>query len=299
MIVGTRGSILNLLLWQWKNSTLFVLAAVLAAAAHQVFEASWMTMPTLPLAVGGGALGIFVSFRTNAAYGRWWEGRQLWGRLVNTSRHLASQASAYLGHQDVDAVRRLVLRQIAYVHMLRVVLRQQDVEADAELGRLLTEAERARLAGRSSPTHTLLQEAAVDTAQLCRDGKLTDFQLSDLDATLRVLLDVQGGCERIKKTPMPRAYGFVASRMVVYYGILFPFGVAEHLGWFTVPISLMVCIAFTLISEAGRVLEDPFNMFYNGLPLSSLSNTIERNLREAIGDDELPPTVVADNGILM
>ena len=118
---------------------------------------------------------------------------------------------------------------------------------------------------------------------------------------LRHLLDIQGGCERIKKTPFPRGYVFIADRLVLYYAFLFPLAIVDHLSWYSVPINLLVTMSFWLIAEVGRVLEDPFTLFYNGLPLTAMSKTIERNLLEAIGQDsDLPeiPTVDA-RGILM
>ncbi|MBV1861564.1 MAG: bestrophin family protein, partial [Nannocystaceae bacterium] len=80
MMVSTGGSVLRLFQWQWKNSLWFVCAATLIVVLHAVAGLAWLQLPTVPVAVIGGALGIFVSFRTNSAYDRWWEGRKLWGR---------------------------------------------------------------------------------------------------------------------------------------------------------------------------------------------------------------------------
>jgi putative membrane protein len=114
------------------------------------------------------------------------------------------------------------------------------------------------------------------------------------------LLDAQGGCERIKKTPFPRGYAFISERLVVAFGMLLPFAMVKDLGWVAVPINLLVCGAFALISEAGRVLEDPFTMFYNGLPLAAISTTIELNLRQRLGELDVPAMPVPDaRGILM
>lgn len=136
--------------------------------------------------------------------------------------------------------------------------------------------------------------------ELRRAGLITDFNQSDMDESIRHLLDIQGGCERIKKTPFPRGYGFIAERLVIAYGFLFPFAIVAELGWLAVPMNLLVCLAFALISETGRVLEDPFTMFWNGLPLSAMSTTIERNLRQRLGDEDLPPAPAPDAlGVLM
>ncbi|MCA9619570.1 MAG: hypothetical protein KC731_11110, partial [Myxococcales bacterium] len=108
------------------------------------------------------------------------------------------------------------------------------------------------------------------------------------------------GCERIKKTPLPRGYAFIAERLIMAFSFLFPLATVAELGWFVIPVSVLVCLAFTLISEAGRVLEDPFSTFWNGLPLMALSRTIEVNLRQRLGETDLPPIPGPDkHGILM
>src|SRR5688572_12929402 len=96
MMVSNRGNIFGLLYWQWRNTLLFLISATVVVVARDHFHYHWLKLPTLPLAVAGGALGIFVSFRTNSAYDRWWEGRKLWGRLINSSRHWSSQVMSYL-----------------------------------------------------------------------------------------------------------------------------------------------------------------------------------------------------------
>jgi putative membrane protein len=259
-------------------------------------------IPQLPLAVVGGALGIFVSFRTNSAYARWWEGRQLWGRLVNVSRTLCSQALLYLPQEGEGraVAEAIVRRHIAYVHALRVVLRVQDIRTDEDFGRVLSEEERAALANESNVNHALCHRNMSDVADAVRRGMLDTNQQLAFDESFRTVMDVQGGCERIKKTPLPRGYAFIAERLIWAFSALFPLATVNDLGWYVIPVNVLVCLAFALISEAGRVLEDPFTMFWNGLPLTALSRTIEVNLRQRLGDDQLP-TIPGPNaaGVLM
>lgn len=299
MMVSNRGSVLRLVRWQWRSILQFALVSLGVVLLRRVAGLQW-ALPALPLGVFGGALGIFVSFRTNSAYDRWWEGRKLWGRLINASRHLSSQALAYVGPKDRGLAEALVRRHIAYVHVLRCLLREQDPFQDEDVQDFLTTEEREALPGQSNPTHALLHEQLTSVAQLSEQNRLNPIQLDSMDRTVLVLLDVQGGCERIKKTPMPRAYGFMADRLIKLFAVLLPFAIVHHLGWLTVPVSVLVCLAFLLISEAGRVIEDPFTMFWNGLPLYSMSKTIERNLRERLGERDLPALPVPDeHGILM
>jgi putative membrane protein len=296
-MVTNRGSTYALLRWQWRYVVLFVVGGLVASAVHEVFALRWIDLPMPALAVIGGSIGIFVSFRTNSAYARWWEGRQLWGRIVNGSRHWAAQVVAYVDGPEAQA---LVRQQIVWTHALRVALRDERLVADTELIRLTDPAALSRLATSKNAAHTILHDQLTAVAALRAAGRLDSMQVASLDETIRQLLDAQGGCERIKRTPMPRGYGFIAERLIAAYGLLLPFSLVGELGWATAPINVLVCLGFALISEAGRVLEDPFNTFYNGLPLSALCRTIEVNLRERLGDSELPPMLTPDaNGILL
>jgi putative membrane protein len=304
MIVNARGSVLSLLGWQWRSVALFTAMATAAVVAHRVFEHRWLRLPTLPLAVVGAALGIFVSFRTNSAYARWWEGRQLWGRLINHSRHFASQVLAYLprapGGEPTALQRRLVHRHVAYVHALRCALREQPPLDDRDVLAHLGDGERDALRGESNVPHALLHRQFEDLAAAARAGELDELRLQSFDGTFAGLLDAQGGCERIKRTPMPRGYAFVGQELVYAYSVMFPLAIVADTGWATIPISVVVCLGFALIGEVGRVLEDPFTMFWNGLPLTSLATTIEINVRQRLGETDLPAAATPDaHGILM
>lgn len=297
MMVTYQPSIFSLLSWQWRGSLLFVAMGSLAPLLHAVPGWTHLTLPTAPLAVVGGAIGIFVSFRTNSCYARWWEGRQLWGRLVNNARDLASTAAAALPE---ETARRVIRRQIAYVHALRCALRDQDVLADEEVQKFTDEAGRAALVGQRNACYTLLHAQRLDLTRAADAGALAEGRLLFFDRILANLHDAQGGCERLKRTPFPRGYAFIADRLILAFGCLLPFAVVRELGWFTVPINLLVCLSFSLISEAGRVLEDPFTTFWNGLPLSALSKTIEVNLRQVMGEADVPKLPQPDErGILM
>lgn len=311
MIITTRGSVWRLLAWQWKYTVFFALTAIITVALHEFAGLTWLRLPAVPLAVAGGALGIFVSFRTNSAYDRWWEGRKLWGRMINTSRHISTQIITYVG--DKPVAEAMVRRHIAYVHSLRCLLRGKKVRPasradaadhpleDADVLRYLTQAEVAQLGHESNITHALLHAQLEQAYALMKAGVIDDFQLQGIDLSIRHLLDIQGGCERINKTPMPRGYGFIAVRLILAFSILFPAVLVTDLSWFVVPINMLVCLAFTLINEAGRVLEDPFTEFWNGLPLTAISNTIERNLLHRLGAQDVPaPTApIHDGAVLM
>ena len=111
--------------------------------------------------------------------------------------------------------------------------------------------------------------------------KLNNFRMSDCDETIRHLLDIQGGAERIKKTPFPPVYGFVATRLTQLYACILPFCLVDQITFWVIPANLVICMSFQLINEVGRVLENPFTNNWPARPLSAMSLTIERNLRQA------------------
>ena len=283
---------LHHLFFSWQRSfSLLILTSgvVICTLASLGYLTTKHTFPSFPLAVIGGALGIFVSFRTNSCYQRWWEGRKLWGRMINTSRHICSQSIAYLPEDDA---RETIERQLAYVHALRCVLRDQDPSQDEHYQRCQRSVDQSELSQASNLNHALLTRHMKRFVEVHRAGKISEFWLSDLDESVRHLLDIQGGAERIKKTPFPPAYGYLAVQLTKLYGVFFPLAVVHDLGWWTVPLNLLICMTFQLINEVGRVLENPFSSFYPALPLSAISLTIERDLRFALGDPLPEPQAV-------
>lgn len=298
MIATQKGSVFRLLAWQWLHCLEFLLGGALASLTFLVLGLDWMVLPTAPVTVVGAALGIFVSFRANVGYNRWWEGRQLWGRLVNTSRLLATQVTTYLPKEQQE---RVLLTHCAFVHLLRCELRDDDPFADEQVQRVfaLAQLDPAAFQREPSKAHALLHRAYAALVEAADAGQLDARRLQSMDTAFAVLLDVQGGCERIKRTPVPRGYAFIAERLIVAFSLVFPFSVVRELGAAVIPLNVLVCLAFTLISEAGRVLEDPFTHFWNSLPISSISLNIERNVRARLGHTELPaPLPVDKRGVL-
>lgn len=264
------------------GSSLFITVAYLEYDVH------WLVLPQLPAVVVGAALGIFVSFRTNSSYDRWWEGRKLWGRLVNTSRHMAIEATHYIPNEAAAIRERVVRRHIAYVHTLRAVLRTQEPLEDDNVTSYLDDEALVALRGSSNHCARILTLQMADFVAMEKAGHIDAFRTQTFDETVRHLLDIQGGCERIKKTPLPRIYTFFAENMILWFSMLLPCALVTTLDWLTIPVTVLVAFGFKMISETGRVLEDPFNMFWNALPLSTLSRMIEINCLEIAGADELP-----------
>ncbi len=302
MFVTYKGSVLGILQWQWRWVLIFAGIAVVVTALDILGLAQMLRLPTAPLGVLGAAVGIFVSFRTNAGYERWWEGRRIWGQLVNSSRMLCSQVITYIPGESPEAQalrERMVLRHLAWVHALRVSLRGENLMDDVALSRCSTLSQREAMSKAPNVCYWLLDEQLKDLRAAEAFG-LTELKQQSIDRTITTLLDVQGGCERIRNTPLPGGYGFIAERLTALFAFMLPLAIVESIGWFSIPITVIVCLSFLLIGEVGRVLENPFSLFWPALPLGQLSTMIEINLKTTAGLSEVPAPVQPNElGIMM
>lgn len=265
---------------------LFIGTALLALFTIRGLGWTWLALSTTPLTIVGIALSIFLGFRTNAAYERYWEGRKLWGRMVNVSRHFTHQSVAYLGPQTAHG---LIHAQALYVHAFRCHCRQQAILADPHVRRMSTDQRREDFNAESNIPAAILSQHHTALAQANRDQRISDEQLRSFDVSLHEMLNIQGGCERILKTPLPASYVYFARQITIIFGAVLPFGLASQMGVECLIIAPLVGITFLLIDTTGRLIENPFSLNPYGLPLTTISLTIERNIRDRIGENETPP----------
>ncbi len=245
---------------------------------HRSLKASLGDHASIPPTVHslvGIALGLLLVFRTNTSYDRFWEGRKLWGGIINESRNLARLASVHM-KDDPALFRTTVLWTIAWAHSAMGALRGTKGFGQAA-GRLPADEVEASLAAPNVP----LDVARRITSGLveARDrGLLSDITLANLDANVQQLIDYLGGCERIKKTPLPFAYMVHIRRALIIYCFTLPFALVEDYGWGAIFGTLLVAYIFFGIEEIGVEIENPFDGDDNDLPLERICSTIERDL---------------------
>jgi putative membrane protein len=283
----------------WK--VIFRLHAPWLLATAGVAAAAWVTtrvfainlpFTPVPFQIAGVALAIFLGFRNNSAYDRWWEGRKLWGGIVNQSRAFARQvltlpvATAAEAAELRAAQQRVVYRHVAWLYALKQQLRGADPLE--ELAAFLPDAEREALKAQKNVGAWLVHENGVEVARWAAKGWLSDHRLELFDRTLTELISLQGGCERIKSTPIPTAYRVFTHRFTRVFIMVLPLGLVEHLSPQNLPILLGLSLAFLVLETLGRILEDPFSLGPNGLALGAICRTIEINVRQQLGETELP-----------
>ena len=300
LVLTWKGSVVPAI---WSRVAVAFGVAVFATGAHLRWDLLHTNLTPLPFTLVGLALSIFLGFRNNTSYDRFWEGRKLWGRLVNVSRtlarrHLTVVRSADPAQQPAIAAwqRAQIYRQIAYVHALRQHLRGQ--RDDAELAPLLDPAELAALDGEHNRPYAIAHAIGRAQVQALAQGWVDPMHLPLLDGDVADLLDIQGGCERIRATPIPFAYTVLMHRIVAVYCLALPFGIVGQVEHYTPVVVGLISYAFFGLDAVGEEIEDPFGMDPNDLPLASLSRMIEVNLRQRLGETDLPPLATPVDGVL-
>jgi len=281
LLFAVRGSVLPHIAPQLLFVAAFATAIV--AIDHHV-----LTLPHVqaaPLAVFGVALSLFLGFRNNAAYDRWWEARRLWGGLLADARSLAREAELFL--PDPADRRRLLTAMRAFLHQHRCALRGLPNDAAA-----LRDAPAA-------PTPDATPDATLDAmgAQLAgalHQGRMDGFGARTLSTRLSSIALAQAGCERIKQTPLPYVYSLLIFRTTWLYCLLLPFALVEPTGWLTPLFAVIVAYIFFGLAEVTEELAHPFGLTANALPLDAICRTAEISLAPHLGEPAPLPLQPAD-----
>lgn len=306
MIVPDAANMRSMLRSVWRPLVVLFAFDMLIAAAYVYGGQRWVSVPDIPLSIFGGAIGVIVGFRNTSSYQRWWEARILWGAIVNYSRTFARQALTMIivpadgskeDRQRAEEIRqRLVLLQVAYAHQLRRHLRGQ--AAWQGLDSLYSGQQMEIVRSQRNIPVFIQQEMSGLLAECLERGWLDSMRWTAIDQSLAALMNAQGGAERIKNTPMPRQYDYLPQLFVRLYCFLLPFGMVASLGMFTPVGSTLVGLIFMALDEVGRDLENPFDNRDHDVPMTSISRTIEINLKQLLRESEVPAPEVAVKGVL-
>lgn len=227
----------------------------------------------------GIVLGLFLVFRTNSAYDRWWEGRRLWGGLVNSTRNLALKLNASItkeNHEDRDWFAKMIGNfAFATKDNLRRGVQMHELQAVSE--NFIEELKKYK--HKPNRISAMMYEKVN---ALYRDGHITGDQLINMDKELKDLIDIMGGCERIRNTPIPYSYMMYIKKFIFIYVITLPFGFVTDSGYFTILIVLLITFVLMSVELIAEEIEDPFGYDLNDLPTDELSLKIRENVAEIL-----------------
>jgi len=318
------------LLWGFARKNLFstFITSLIVVLLYELMGFKFLAIPFVPIASVGTAVAFYVGFKNNQAYDRLWEARRLWGSITNTSRNLSAQMIALV--EDKKVVSDFLTRHIAYVNILRLQLRRtvpwattkenlhQNFEGerteleefDAGLKTILTKHNKMEyydvLLKKQNTASFILKIQITELTKLKRAKFLDEYEHSDLVKHINELFNLQGGCERIKTTPLFRQYSIFSRIFVKIFIVLLPFGLLKDLSalaswgvWLTIPFALLISWVFYTMEQIGEYSENPFDNSINDIPISAICTNIEIDIKEMLGQTDLPAKMQPENDILL
>jgi putative membrane protein len=222
----------------------------------------------------GFVISLLLVFRTNTAYDRWWEGRKMWGALVNNSRNLAIKVAVMLQEKDDKEIFRKLIP--AYASVLNLHLKNADISHE-----LFDDATLPSDHYNHKPNQ-IAKAIMARVNELYISGKLTGDQLIVLNAEVQSLTDICGACERIKNTPIPYSYSAFIKKFIFFYVMTLPFGYVFQLGYFVIPVVVFIFYVLASLELIAEEIEDPFGNDPNDLPTSKIAENIRKNVEELI-----------------
>lgn len=231
--------------------------------------------PTVMHSILGFVLSMLLVFRTNSAYDRWWEGRKLWGGLVNNTRNLSLKLASLLNdHNEKQELRTLITN---YVYATKNHLRQKFIPNEFESSKALSDA---RITDAVHKPNIIAKVIYDKIFNLNHEGKISDMHLNILNEEIKSLTETCGACERIRTTPIPYSYNIFLKKIIFIYIISLPIFFGVEFGFSTVPITVIVLYVFASIELIAEEIEDPFGEDDNDLPLDDICGRIKANLHE-------------------
>ncbi len=319
--------------FNWSKKP-FLFAALYAAVVVALFLLIGIdfSLPWQPISVVGIAVAFYLGFKNNSSYDRTWEARKIWSAITSHSRTFATAVITMADSGDAEKNnvihRRIIYRHIAWLTALRYQLRlskqwehQTDRltglyipticesyfdSMDLEIGSLLDSRERARYKAQSNMAAQILATQAKELKEMHDAQFMNDYMHIRLHSIIGNLYDEQGKCERIKNFPFPRQYASTALWLTFVFCALLPFGLLDifsannvYRAWLTVPFTALIAWVFFLMEKIGDYSENPFEGTYNDVPITTISRSIEIDIREMIEDANVPAPVMEENGFLM
>ncbi len=291
-----------------------LVSALLSVAVYILYRTGQIEKVSLPFSVAailGSALAIFLAFRNNNAYSRWWEARTQWGGITNNSRIFARQIIANAEHAVrsgkapaalvANYKKEMIYRQIAFAHALRLQLRGKPVSE--EIQQFLSSGEYKEVVAKQNPANYLLLLQGQRIKEAMLSEILGAFDNISLEPTLAGFNNFQGGCERIRNTPLLRQYHFFTRLFLQAFMVVLPFSLMADFSkmgmpWLMIPVSILISFVFGVMGKVGEVNEDPFEDRITDVPMTTICNTIERDLKEMLGGHILPDKIYAASGFL-
>lgn len=330
MNVGRIYPLTEFLYWTRRELYLIAIITIIPTVLYQYFGLKWLAIPWVPIALVGTAAAFIVGFKNTQTYSRLWEARQIYGAVVNKSGAWGILVKDFVkADSNQNTQQQLIYRHIAWLTALRYQLRESRNwenthksynreyaryfvipekvgKMEDELRQLLSPEECAYILSKKNRATHIISLQSKHLKELREKELIEPMNYIELENMLVTLYEQQGKCERIKNSPYPRQFASINLYFVRLFIILVPFGIlkefeklGEHLVWLTIPFGIVVSWVFMTMEKVGESTENPFEGGANDVPITSMSRSIEIDLREMLNEKELPPPIQPLHNILM
>lgn len=328
MYIGKKMSLPLMWLFAKKNIIVTTMISSAVVMLYHFFDFTFLGIPFLPVSTIGTAVAFYVGFKNNQAYDRLWEARRLWGGFTNTSRTFTASFISIV--KDKSIQKEVLLRHIGYLNLVRLQLRKnipwamgnedyhrqvvseadEIKEYDVAVKDFFERISRLDLyekyKGKGNIASFALQFQFEKLTQLKREKVIDDFEHSDLTKFLGEFFNLQGGCERIKTTPLFRQFSLFSNIFIKLFIFLLPFALVTELNkvgphgiWLVVPCSVLISWVFMTMEQIGEASENPFDNGLNDTPISTICRNIEIDILEMLEEPNLPPKIEPFNNVLL
>ncbi len=311
MLLRKRINLFHAIKFSWKILVFSFLASGLAYLSNTFLTQHHLFIPGALIGLMGTALAVILGFRNSAAYERWWEARRVWGNILNESRTFTRQVITILDEDDVSPELwnesiNIVHRHISWSKALKLQLRGiSDSEIwEKEVYQGLSETDIVFLKNKTNKATQIMMLQGRAIKSINASQTMDNFSYIQMDDTLTRLTDMQGASERIKSTPLPKPYDYYTLAFLYLFVFLLPFGIVHELDTSSqqillFPIAMAVSWLFYQIYVLGRAMTNPFENLPTDVALDAICLTIEIDLKEVIGDLDIPKPAVPVNNVLM
>lgn len=336
MNISTHYKLQHFIPWTQQKIYKMLLISMIPTVLYYFLNWSWLAIPWVPVALIGTATAFISGFKNTQTYNRSWEARQIYGAIINSSRVFGIMVKDFVREKNTEKIlhQEIIYRHFAWLTALRFQLRESkswenvktksynrnylkyykvpewESTLEEELKPFLSENERNYILSTKNRATQILAQQSEQLKNLNKQGVITDFNYVALENQIKDLIDQQGKAERIKNFPYPRQFSSINLYFTNLLCFLIPLGFigelskhTEKLGdwfiWLVIPLSILVGWIFLVLEQIGESTENPFEGSANDIPITQISRMIEIDLREMLGEKDLPPFIQPQNNILM
>jgi putative membrane protein len=334
MHTGKSYKLLEFLKWTRRDIYVLILLGVVPVVAYQIGNIKWLGIPWTVVGLLGTATAFIVGFKNVQTYNRTWEARQIWADIISSSRAWGTVSRD--SFDNAERSKELVYRHLAWLTALRYQLRESraweftskanteyskyysipemQTALETELTKYLPEAELNQILAAGSKATQIMSLQSKTLKGLLVSQTIVMTQFVDMQRSIRDFLLQQGRCERLKDFPYPRQYATINSFFIKLFCLLLPFGLLRefdglnesvegvikgNMVWLVIPFSLLISWMYTSLDRVGESTENPFDGSANDVPISQMCRTAERDLRDMLGETDLPPPLEPRNNIIL